>query len=375
MKILIVSSYISTSKSLEFYQSQQINLAKELVKLNVEVGIVTANRFINKRDTKTLNGIKIDYLKTSKFFPEKKFNQPLLIGLWAYLRKSHFDIIQTSEFHNISTLIVSFFCYIFNKKMILYQGMYKDSDVSFKKFLFQVWDFLFGSLIVNATTLAICKTSESANYLNQKGIKNTKVIPVGVNISMFNSLNSNTKQNISSFKLLMIGSLIERKNYIKTIEALGLVKQSGYNFHLTIIGKGEMEYLIKEKIKTLKLKNNISLINAVPNNKMKHFYTDADFTMMFSYDEIFGMTILEAMACGCPFISNFEPGPKDIIDSTNGYKIHSNDPHKLAKDLISIFNKAKLDRHKIEETTKTNYSWQSIAKCYLKLYNQLKNKI
>lgn len=371
MKILIVSPYISTSKSLKFYQSQQINLAKELVKLNVNVSIVTANRNDNKRFTKVIDGVKIDYLSSSKFFPEKKINQPLLLGLWSYLKRSDFDIVQTSEFHNFSTLIVSFFCYLFNKKMIIYQGMYKDSNSRFKKIFFRIWEFLFGSMIIKSTALAICKTSESANFLNQKGIKNSKVIPVGVNVSMFNSLNLNIKKNKSKYKLLMVGSLIKRKNYIKTIEALELVKQSGYDFHLCIIGKGEMKSLIKEKIKNLNLNDNINLINAVPNNKMKHYYSDADFTMMFSHDEIFGMTILEAMACGCPFISNFEPGPKDIINSTNGYKIYSNNSQKLADGLISIFNKKKLDRSVIEELTKANYSWHLIAKRYLMFYNKL----
>ena len=104
---------------------------------------------------------------------------------------------------------------------------------------------------------------------------------------------------------------------------------------------------------------------------MKQYYANADFTMMFSYDEIFGMTILEAMACGCPFISNFEPGPNDIINSNNGYKIHSDSPDQLAEGLISIFNKKELDRHLIEKTTEANYSWYSIAQLYHKLYNQL----
>lgn len=371
MNILIVSPYISTSKSLEFYQSQQINLARELVKLNLNVTIVTANRFENSRETKFVDGVRLDYLKTAGWFPEKKFNQPLLIGLWSYLKKNDFDIVQTSDFHVISTLVVSFFCYVFNKKMILYQGIYKDSDIGLKRMLFRIWDFLFGGLISKVTSIAICKTSVAANYLKFKGVKQTKVIPVGVNTSVFNSNGLAPKKRNSKFKLLMIGSLIKRKNYTSTIKALEIVKQKGYSFELTIIGKGELETSIKQAIKYYSLDNEINLIPAIPNTEMKQYYANADFTMMFSYDEIFGMTILEAMACGCPFISNFEPGPNDIINSTNGYKIHSDSPDQLAEGLISIFNKKELDRQLIEKTTEANYSWYSIAQLYHKLYNQL----
>ena len=371
MKILIVSPYISTSKSLEYYQSQQINLAKELLALNLEVTIVTANRFNNTKKTVFTEGVRIDYLKTSKWFPEKEFNQPLLMGLWGTLKSKNFDIVQTSEFHALSTLIVSFFCFIFNKKMILYQGMYKDSDKSFKRILFSIWDFLFGKLICKVTNLAICKTSAAASYLKHKGIKQTKVIPVGVNTSFFNSNGLDKNKRNSKLKLLMIGSLIKRKNYITTIKALKIVKQKGYNFELSIIGKGKLEVSINDTIKFYNLENEINLIPEVPNTEMKHYYANSDFTMMFSYDEIFGMTILEAMACGCPFISNFEPGPNDIINLINGYKIRSDSEYQIAEGLISIFNKEELDRQLIEQTTNKNYSWYSIAQSYHKLYNKL----
>ena len=371
MKILIVSNYISTSNSLEFYQSQQINLAKALTEFDLDVTIVTANRFNNSRETKVKDGIRIDYLKTAGWFPEKKLQQPLLIGLWGYLKKNDFDIVQTSEFHAISTLVVSFFCYVFNKKMILYQGMYKDSGIGLKKILFRVWDFLFGGWISKVTTIAISKTSAAAYYLKHKGIKQTKVIPVGVNTLVFNSNGLAPNKRNSIFKLLMIGSLIKRKNYITTIEALSILKQRGYNFKLTIIGKGGMEDLIQDTIKFHNLVNDINLVREIPNTDMKQYYADADFTMMFSYDEIFGMTILEAMACGCPFISNFEPGPYDIINSSNGYKIHSDSPDQLAEGLISIFNKENLDRHAIEEATKMNYSWKAISQSYLTIYSDI----
>ena len=371
MKILFVSPYISTTKNLEFYQSQQINLARELIKLNLKVTIATANRFDKAKKSELIDGVRIDYLKTAKWFPEKKLNQPFLVGLWIYLKKCDFDIIQTSEFHNISTLFVTFFCLLYKRKMIIYQGIYKDGNSMISKILYKIWDFLFGPMICRVTQLAICKTSTAKNYLKHKGIKHLKVISVGVNTSIFNSTALIHKKHNSKFKLLMVGSLIERKNYITTIQALKIVNQRGYNFELTIIGKGELESSIKDAIKYHSLNDDINLIPAIPNAEMKHYYTKADFTMMFSYNEIFGMTILEAMACGCPFISNFEPGPKDVINSRNGFQIRSDNPNQLAEGLISIFNSENLDRQKIEEETKMKYSWKEISKSYLNIYSEL----
>lgn len=372
MNLVIVTPYISTSQNLKYYQSQQLNLAQQLNKFGLDVSIIAGKRLENLPSEDLIHGMKIKYLNVSRIVTEKRFNQVLLKGLWTELKRTNFDVVQSTEFHHLSTLLIALYCRIYKKKMIIYQGIYKDSDRFLIKLLTKIWDLFFSKLIISSSQYALCKTHSSATYLKAKGFKNVIILPVGVNIQLFNSVGLkrvNTMQGSllgqNKLKLLMVGNLIQRKNYLNTIKALHLLKNQ-FNFDLLIIGKGNQEEKLLGLIESLGLKNNIQLLNQVPNESMKKFYLKSDFTLMFSRNEIFGMTILESMACGCPFISNFEPGPKDIIvDGFNGYKIDSSSVNSLALGLKNTFEKPLLNRSFIERDTIEKFSWETIASKYI----------
>ena len=374
MNILIVSNYISTSKSLDFYQSQQINLAKSLQKLSLDVSIISGKRDLKSNEHVIIENISINFLNTFKYFPEKLLNQTILLNLWKKLKSSNFDIVQTSEYQSLTTLVIAIYCLIFNKKMVVYQGVYKESDNSIVWFLSKIWDFFFGYIIVKATNIVVCKTKKSSEFLRSKNFKNIDVVPVGVNTKLFNSINHPlVKKNVNP-QFLMIGNLIELKNYSLIINSLKSLSDKGVKFNLTIIGKGILKDEILHEINNLSLNNQIKIIDEIPNNQMISYYNNSDFTLSFSLKEIFGMTILESMSCGCPVISNFMPGPNDvIIDGFNGFKIKSNNADDIANSILKIINESNFEREKIERHTSENYSWDAIAKKYYVIYKNIIN--
>ena len=53
---------------------------------------------------------------------------------------------------------------------------------------------------------------------------------------------------------------------------------------------------------------------------MRIYYCQADLLLLFSKVEIFGMVILEAMACGCSVMATPTAGALDVIaDEVNGF--------------------------------------------------------
>lgn len=374
MKILIVSNYISTSKSLDFYQSQQINLAKSLKKLNINVSIISGKRNPNSKDYAVIDNIDIKFLNVFKFFPERLLNQTILLNLWKSLKSSNFDIVQTSEYQSLTTLIIAVYCLIFNKKMIIYQGVYRESNNFFVQLLSKIWDFFFGFIIVKATNVVVCKTKKSADFLTKKKFTKKVVIPVGVNVELFNFKNDSSIMKKDKVQFLMIGNLIKLKNYSQIIDSLKLLKDKGVDFNLIIIGKGVLLDDILSQIDALSLNDNIKIIDNITNNKMQYYYLNSDFTLSFSLKEIFGMTILESMSCGCPVISNFMPGPSDvIINGFNGFKISSNSCSNIANSIFKIINEPPLSRLKIAQYTSKNYSWDTIAGRYNIVYKKIIN--
>jgi glycosyltransferase involved in cell wall biosynthesis len=366
-KILIVTSYISTSKNLKFYQSQQINLAKELIKKGLDVSIISGKRYKDMPNHQIIDDVKIEFLKVSKFFPEFLFNQTVLKNLWRSLKKNKPDIIQSSEYHSFITLVCAVFVF-FNKnsKLIIYQGIYTDSDNFILKAFNILWDLLFGKIIKSQTNLVVCKTRKSEIYLQSKNFKKSCVIPVGVNTQLFYPLMTQRSDSLVSF--LVVGNLIKLKNYSFIIKSFYFFKMKSINFEVKIIGKGPLRESLINEIRSFGLENNISIIEDIPNYEMINYYNLADFTLSLSIKEIFGMTILESLSCGTPVLSNFMPGPTDIIkDGFNGFNL--NTPTEFSNELVNVLNKNNFHSKQIANDTKAKYGWESIANKYLTLYN------
>lgn len=107
------------------------------------------------------------------------------------------------------------------------------------------------------------------------------------------------------------------------------------------------------------------------------YYQAADLTIVPSYYETFGQTIIEAMACGCPAVSFNNSGQTDIIDhQVNGYLAEYKNVEDLANGIEWVLNhpnKAELSKACVEKV-QTHYAESVVAQEYIALYNSLLKK-
>jgi glycosyltransferase involved in cell wall biosynthesis len=72
-------------------------------------------------------------------------------------------------------------------------------------------------------------------------------------------------------------------------------------------------------------------------------YQEAKCFVLPSYEEGFGMVILEAMACGIPVVSTRCGGPNDIVlDGENGYLVDIGDVNAMAEKILALCIKKKI---------------------------------
>jgi glycosyltransferase involved in cell wall biosynthesis len=372
MKIAIVSPYISSSTDLEFYQSQQINLGAELTKLGLKVDIITARRLPEQSSQSNINDqLRIFRLPTIAKWTERLLKQPIMLGLWRQLKKEDYDFIQSSECNTISTFIVGLYVLFKKSRFIIYQGFYSYSSKRIMKAVMVLHSILVKPFLKRVYCKAICKTSQAAKYLHKRGLTKTKVIPVGVNTSLFYPRERETK---SCFGLLTVGDLIPRKNYPLILKVYQQLLEINPDFRLTIIGSGSEKNNIVNFIMQNGLDEKVYLLENVPNDRMQTFYSQADLLLLFSKVEIFGMVILEAMACGCPVLSTPTPGALDVItDGINGFIISNNNPTEIARRISDIFAdsaKYEIIRENATRTAQEKYSWQVIANQYYEFYHE-----
>lgn len=166
----------------------------------------------------------------------------------------------------------------------------------------------------------------------------------------------------NKINLLAAGRLTYQKGFDMLID--NLAKVDANNFHLTILGTGEDEELLKDKASKLGLQNTITFKGEVKNPYL--YMQQADFFVLSSRFEGFPNVLLEALICGCPIFANNCPGGiNEIITPENGV-IFSFGNDDFVEKLHTIEQK-QYNRNGIREKGITKYDITSIMPFYNKV--------
>ncbi len=97
-----------------------------------------------------------------------------------------------------------------------------------------------------------------------------------------------------------------------------------------------------------------------PDEEVAHLYNQATVFVQTSRHEGFCLTVLEAMACGCPVVTTNADGNMDFcVDGRNCILVHQNDSDQLARVLDKLFSDSNLRERLRREGLRTaqNYGW------------------
>jgi len=214
--------------------------------------------------------------------------------------------------------------------------------------------------------------SKKAGILTNTLIKHAKVIYHGINKEMFHLHIENTilyqfKKKYSLDKFILYVSNVQRyKNFLELIKAFILLKgKIDDTIQLVFAGKCFDKKYYDEMLALIVAhgyENRIIFLGNVPYEELPYLYSACTLFVFPSTCESFGMTLVEAMACGAPVLaSNIEPMPEICanaaiyFDPTNPAEI-SNTIFRVLEDrgLISTLRKNALQRIKI-------FSWENTA--------------
>lgn len=89
--------------------------------------------------------------------------------------------------------------------------------------------------------------------------------------------------------------------------------------------------------RTLGIEDSVVFIGPQPHDRMPVFYRAADAVVVCSYSESFGLTALEAQACGIPVVGTDVGGLRHIVrDGGSGYLVESREPSDFAARLKTL---------------------------------------
>ena len=134
---------------------------------------------------------------------------------------------------------------------------------------------------------------------------------------------------------LYVGRLTKSKGIDKIIS---FFRKNGSGVCLTIVGDGDLRLEVEGLAKECK---HVTYMNHMENpDSLADVYREAHFLLLPTVkQELFGMVLIEAMACGVVPIASSLVGPKEIIrDNYNGYLTEERDFEKKIESIISRFD-------------------------------------
>ncbi len=103
-------------------------------------------------------------------------------------------------------------------------------------------------------------------------------------------------------RILFLARLVSKKGLLYLLKALSHLSREFPHLVLTVVGEGEDRKRFETYVKVNKLKKNVFFTGTVSDKKRRQLYQQADIFCAPYVDEGYGLTVLEAMACGCPIV-------------------------------------------------------------------------
>ncbi len=112
--------------------------------------------------------------------------------------------------------------------------------------------------------------------------------------------------------ILCIGNLVPVKGIDVLINALASLRHEGARFRCAIVGAGPLRKSLERRIAMLNLDGCTRLVGAKPLKQMPQWYRAADLVVLSSHSEGVPNVLLEAGACGTPFVATRVGGVPEI---------------------------------------------------------------
>lgn len=177
--------------------------------------------------------------------------------------------------------------------------------------------------------------------------------------------------------IISIGRLSNEKGYLDLIEVFKLINDKDKECKLHIIGDGIEKSKIESKIKELNLTNDVILYGYQNKDFIRDKLNDMSLYLMTSYEESFGLVLLEASSYGIPSIAfQSAEGATEIINNdVDGYIIKDRNKEEMANKALELLdNKKKLATFGHEARVKCeDYSYNSVKEKWLGIIDDILN--
>lgn len=237
-------------------------------------------------------------------------------------------------------------------------------------------DFLWQFVFKMADGISACSAALAERIANTFNIEKVRirVIYNGVDCNLFRP-DAGREERDSSIPepfIVSVGSYIPRKGHRVLLEAFALLAMDFPNVALVIAGLDGAERLFLEaRAKQLDLTERIKCLVGLSPIRVASLVARAEVCVQPSYEEPFGLAVIEAGASGVPVIATAVGGHLELLrHEETGFLFAAGDANQCSTLLREVFNapeNAKVIANRLRAEVVEKFTWDICSRGYLAL--------
>lgn len=306
-----------------------------------------------------IDGIRVIRVGTRNFFN-------FAVPLWYLFFGSKYDVViddvNKIPFYTpvyVRKPIVAIFHHLFGKSIFLETNAIAASYV-------YASEWLIPGVYRNVPIVAVSESTKSE--LVEQGIPehNIHIIHNSVDHTLYSTGNEKKER---SFTIGFLGRIKKYKSIDHLLQAFDLVKTEIADAKLVIIGDGDYLPALRKAASKMKHRDDVTFTGYVPGKEKVRLIRGLDVVVNTSSKEGWGLTVIEANACGIPVIGTNVPGLRDsILDEETGLLYQYGDIEALTALLFRFFGDEELRRRLSKNALDwaSKFNWDDSADAFLK---------
>ncbi len=189
----------------------------------------------------------------------------------------------------------------------------------------------------NAPTIAV--SASTREDLGRRGLdaERIEVIPNGIDLSLYTP--GPASMRTSEPSLLFLGRVKKYKRVDLLMRAVALLESEGLSVTLRVAGSGDDRPRLDRIALNLGISDRVHFLGFVDEVRKLELFRTSWLHALTSPNEGWGISIMEASACGTPSIASDAPGLREsVVDGETGLLVPHGDVRALADSIASLLN-------------------------------------
>ena len=190
----------------------------------------------------------------------------------------------------------------------------------------------------------------------------------------FTSRSAAINRSEAAFTLGVVSRLEHIKGMDLVIPAFAEVRRRFPDVRLLVVGDGSLRGSMEQQAQELGCADAVTWAGRQPQESLPQYYGEMDIVLMPSRSEGFGLTAIEAMACGCVVVASDVGGlPEVVSDGVCGLLHRTEDVHDMAAKICSLIASPEhcrtMQKNALQHVQR--FSFQRYASAVCDLYERL----